>query len=134
MFRAALLLVFVTIAGGAYARDPASASDLPSLYRAQDFAGLHGVGPGDSALAGPALHMARGPSSPLPGPTGAPRSRPEGIARTALDYSLAPGGVFGSVGFICLSDDAPIAAHEVALFSGSQDGRLLGGTIRYPLK
>ena len=58
----------------------------------------------------------------------------DGTARTAVDYSLAPHGVFGSVGFICLGDDAPITARDVGPMAGAQDGRLLGGTIRYPLR
>ena len=58
----------------------------------------------------------------------------DGTARTTVDYNLAPHGVFGSVGFICLSDDAPITARDVGPMGGADDGRLLGGTIRYPLK
>ncbi len=58
----------------------------------------------------------------------------DGTARTAVDYSLAPNRVFGAVGFICLGDDAPITARDVGPMAGTQDGRLLGGTIRYSLK
>jgi hypothetical protein len=58
----------------------------------------------------------------------------DGTARTAVDYSLAPHGVFGSLGFICLGDDAPITARDVGPMAGADDGRLLGGTIRYPLR
>jgi hypothetical protein len=54
--------------------------------------------------------------------------------KTALDYRLARDGFYGSAGFICLPDDPPIADHAVGVFDGSQDGRLLGATIRYPLK
>jgi hypothetical protein len=54
--------------------------------------------------------------------------------KTAVDYRLARGGFYGSAGFICLPDDPSIADHAVGVFDGSQDGRLLGATIRYPLK
>ncbi len=54
--------------------------------------------------------------------------------KTAVDYRLARDGFYGSAGFICLPDDPPIADHAVGVFDGSQDGRLLGATIRYPLK
>jgi hypothetical protein len=93
-------------------------------------------------LEGPALSTTRDPraASPVVDMSGritsAERSIGDGrgTARTAVDYSLAPHGIFGSVGFICLSDDAPITARDVGPMAGADDGRLLGGTIRYPLR
>lgn len=56
------------------------------------------------------------------------------VSATAVDYRLAPGGAFGSAGFICLSDDPPGAPRMVGVLAGSQVGRLLGASLTYPLR
>ena len=57
-----------------------------------------------------------------------------GQSATAVDYSLARNGLHGSVGYICLSDIAPQKPHEAAVFAGSDEGRLVGASLKYPLR
>ncbi len=59
---------------------------------------------------------------------------PSGQPHTAIDYRLKSDGLSGSVGFTCTSDD-PVTPYQVVnVLSGSQEGRLLGATIRYPFR
>ena len=96
-------------------------------------AALAGLRPGDGAapirLSASAEPFGGPSKSDYPGDSVyGPR---DGGPKTAIDYRVAPDGVFGSVGYICLSDDSHIAAQDVGAFAGSQDGRLVGATVRY---
>ena len=49
---------------------------------------------------------------------------------TAIDYSLAPGHVAASVGFVCDNDGHTPLTHGAGALAGSEPGRLIGTTLR----
>lgn len=117
----------VAWAGGVHAQARAGQSAASGAFGAQ------------GAAAGHALVLPRADGFDLRSPPS--RSYAPVSARwkgdgstTAVDYRAARGGAFGSAGFICLSDDPPGAPREVGMIAGSEDGRLLGASLSYPLR
>ena len=134
MLRSSPLLIFATAIAWAvavHAQTPTVKSDGPAPYRADAFLAVHH--PGQSAA--PIILDLSGPRASRVRPyayASAPRT--DGQSRTAVDYRFAPDGLFGSVGFFCLSDDRATADRVLGVIDGSQDGRLVGATLRYPFK
>ena len=61
-------------------------------------------------------------------------SDPAAGNRTAVDYRLAPAGVGGSLGYICVNDGHPPVPHDMAVLAGSEDGRRVGAQLNYTFK
>lgn len=126
-----LLVVAAALASPAtlHAQTPLS-TNRPPVYSANAFLGMRPVSVARAATIRPLAESSGARAFTTYGPTRGGEIQP----RTAVDYSLARDGLHGSVGYICLSDIAPQAPHEAAVFAGSDEGRLVGASIKYPLR
>ena len=125
-------LVAITSAGAVHAQTPTAEIAGPAHYPAGAAPGVHHLGQSGVPMIGPVVDPAQSRASVVGPAAYASAPRGDGLARTALDHRFAPDGLYGSVGFVCDNDNHPPAPHEVGVLAGSQDGRLMGGTLRLP--
>jgi len=126
----ALLMVFAATA----VSTQALCGEPPAHGAAAVFAAPLPAG-GGSAMIGPVIQ-----------PTGAGSavwaSHPDSDAqsedwpKTAIDYRLAPAGLGGSVGYLCVPDHHPFDYQEITAASSrvGRESSLLGATLRYAFK
>jgi hypothetical protein len=126
-----VFLAAIVWAGALHAQTSVPESGVPAPVLADVFLGVRHPGQSDAATIGPIAATALRAS--LDG-AGAYASRADGVARTAIDHRFTPDGPYGSVGFVCDNDDHPPAPHERGVVEGSQEGRLVGGTLRLPFR
>lgn len=88
--------------------------------------------PGEAAMVRPLLGLAeaRASASRPYAAAFAPGPRLGDGSPTAVDYSLAPGGLAASVGFVCDNDGHIPQTHGASALAGSEPGRLIGTTLR----
>jgi hypothetical protein len=118
----------LSFAGASRAQTPTNPSDVSARLQAEVLLGVHHPGQSSARLIGPMTGFtprearAYGVASPADGP------------KTAIDYRIGSDGAFGSLGYVCDNDNHPPAPHDVGVLAGSQNGRVVGGTLRLPFR
>jgi hypothetical protein len=137
MLRSVLVLgAAIASPAALHAQTPIATSDGAPLYRADAFVGIRPLSHARAATIGPVIGPSgdRASADRVYADDYAYSPRVAGKSPTAVDYQLAQDGLHGSVGYICLSDIAPQAPHEAAVFAGSDLGRMVGASLKFPLK
>jgi hypothetical protein len=121
---AAALAAALALPAAVHAQPPTQGSTSPALDRAP-FVALASPDRTDAVNAAAVYRRADFLAPAAPG---------GGAPRTVIDYSLSPGKLVGSLGYVCVTDGHPLDARDAGVDKTSRFGRqdeLVGAALNY---
>jgi hypothetical protein len=122
------ICIALSLAGASRAQTLTDRGDVLARLQAEVLLGVNHPGQSSAKLIAPVIGFAprettvHGAAALADGP------------KTAIDYRIGSDGAFGSLGYVCDNDNHPPAPHDVGVLAGSQNGRVVGGTLRLPFR